>query len=299
MSEDTIGQITPGSTLASAREVSNLTQRDIADALNLSIAVVEAIETGDQDRLPSGVFTKGYIRAYAKLLDLDPEPLVGGLSAEELVNRQPQVRAKTRVAPIQLPLSAFVGAVLCLVLLLVWAAWPSSDEVAAPTDAAVNVLAGTVEKLLAPGIEAGPSEPVAAVQDADEVIAAEGTLATLTVQASDVTDAVADRIGVTETQDQTAIGEPDSEGFRALTAAGDQRLELEFLEECWVEIKDAEGGTLFADLGRPGRAFKFQGQGPFHVLLGYAPGALVSFNEKSIALAPHTRNNVASVVLGQ
>ncbi len=294
MSEDTIGQITPGSTLASARKVSNLTQREIADALNLSIAVVEAIESGDQDRLPSGVFTKGYIRAYAKLLDLDPEPLVGAFSGEELVNRKPQVPAKTRVAPIQLPLSAFVGAALCLVLLLVWAAWPSGDEVSAPTDAAVNVLAGDVEQLLAPAIEAGPSEPVAAMQDADE-----GNLAILEVQASDVTDAVADRIGATETQDQTASGETDSEGFRALTAVGDQRLELDFLEECWVEIKDADGDTLFADLGRPGRAFKFQGQGPFHVLLGYAPGARVSFNEKSIALAPHTRNNVASVVLGQ
>ena len=71
MSEDTLGQVTPGTTLASARETSNFTQRDVADALNLSMAIVQAIETGDQEKLPGRVFTKGYIRAYAKFLNLE------------------------------------------------------------------------------------------------------------------------------------------------------------------------------------------------------------------------------------
>jgi len=41
------------------------------------------------------------------------------------------------------------------------------------------------------------------------------------------------------------------------------------------------------------------GQAPFRVLLGYAPGVQMSFNGETVVLAPHTRNNVATLVLGQ
>ncbi|NKB97449.1 MAG: DUF4115 domain-containing protein [Pseudomonadales bacterium] len=309
MSEDTLGQITPGSTLASAREVGNLTQRDVADALNLSMAVVQAIETGDKDKLPANVFTKGYIRAYAKLLDLDPEPLVAGLAGDDLVNRQSQTRSKPRVAPIQLPPAAFGAAAVCLIVLLVWAVWPSGDTSkeqadgvvdGAPTDfdedaASQNVAFGSTEQ--------NPATPSAGAETAEETrVDGDETSNGVTEVGADSLDvgntAAGNVATVVMTSDDDG-SESDINGFRTLTAAGDQRLELDFLEECWVEIKDAEGGTLFADLGRPGRTFKFQGEGPFHVLLGYAPGALVSFNEEPVALSPHTRNNVASVVLGQ
>ncbi|NOX52804.1 MAG: DUF4115 domain-containing protein [Gammaproteobacteria bacterium] len=48
-----------------------------------------------------------------------------------------------------------------------------------------------------------------------------------------------------------------------------------------------------------GQSVEFIGQGPFRVLLGYAPGAILQFNYETVALTPHTRNNVAKLVLGQ
>jgi cytoskeleton protein RodZ len=66
-----------------------------------------------------------------------------------------------------------------------------------------------------------------------------------------------------------------------------------------VEIKDTAGAVLFGDLGRAGGQIELVGAGPFRVLLGYAPGVLLEYNSEPVALAPHTRNNVASLVLGQ
>ena len=79
MSEDTLSQATPWSVLAQARAATGLSTRDVAETLNLSISVVQAIESGDESNMPAQVYVKGYVRAYAKLVNLDPEPLVAGV----------------------------------------------------------------------------------------------------------------------------------------------------------------------------------------------------------------------------
>jgi cytoskeleton protein RodZ len=86
---------------------------------------------------------------------------------------------------------------------------------------------------------------------------------------------------------------------KRLTPTGDDRLTIEFSEECWVEIKDPSGVALFGDLGQAGERIELVGAAPFRVLLGYAPGVRLTYNAEPVALTPHTRNNVASLVLGQ
>jgi cytoskeleton protein RodZ len=65
----------PGARLRQTRQVKKLSVDYVASSLHLSRSVVEAIERDDYDRLPSAVFVAGYVRSYARLLGLDPEPL--------------------------------------------------------------------------------------------------------------------------------------------------------------------------------------------------------------------------------
>ena len=88
-------------------------------------------------------------------------------------------------------------------------------------------------------------------------------------------------------------------GMRRLTPEGSEQLSLSFSEDCWVEIRAKDNSMLYANLGKAERQWQFQGQGPFQLLIGYAPGVLVEYNGEPISLAPHTRNNVARLVLGQ
>ena len=84
-----------------------------------------------------------------------------------------------------------------------------------------------------------------------------------------------------------------------LTLKGNDRIVLSFTADCWFEIKNVDGEMLHADLGRSEQVREYFGQGPFSIKLGFAQGATVEFNGASVALAPHTRNNVAKLVLGQ
>jgi cytoskeleton protein RodZ len=66
----------PGATLAAQREAMGLSIEHIADQLKLAPRQVVAIEQGDFASLPNMAVTRGFIRAYAKVVRLDPAPLV-------------------------------------------------------------------------------------------------------------------------------------------------------------------------------------------------------------------------------
>ena len=99
----------------------------------------------------------------------------------------------------------------------------------------------------------------------------------------------------------TEAAEPaaDDGGARRITASGQDRLAFTFSDDCWVEVRDTAGRTLYSDLNRADSALTLVGQGPFRILLGYAPGVQLRFNGEAVPLAPHTRDNVATLVLGQ
>jgi len=67
-----------GEELRREREIRGISLKEIADATKISKRFLEAIERNDHKTLPAPVFTRGFVREYARYL---------GLSADEMVNR--------------------------------------------------------------------------------------------------------------------------------------------------------------------------------------------------------------------
>ena len=85
----------------------------------------------------------------------------------------------------------------------------------------------------------------------------------------------------------------DGGEFDLLGEGGDDELEVQFNDDCWFEISDAQQNLLTADLGRSGDSRLYRGTAPFRIKLGYAPGVTIRFNGRNVELAPYTRNNIA------
>lgn len=66
----------PGAQLAVVRIAKGYAVEDIASRLNLRIRVIELLEADDYSKMPNPVFVKGYLRAYAKLMEVDPGALL-------------------------------------------------------------------------------------------------------------------------------------------------------------------------------------------------------------------------------
>ncbi len=71
----------PGSVLREAREAAGLSEQDVADSLNLLVSHVEAIEANQFRQMNADIFVRGYVRSYARFLNLDAEPLLEATEA--------------------------------------------------------------------------------------------------------------------------------------------------------------------------------------------------------------------------
>jgi cytoskeleton protein RodZ len=65
-----------GAHLRRAREARGVTLRRIADVTRISVRALEAVERNDFSRLPGGIFTRAFVRAYAIEAGLDPDATV-------------------------------------------------------------------------------------------------------------------------------------------------------------------------------------------------------------------------------
>ena len=75
--------------LRGAREDAGLSLRELAARTKIKVSTLEAMERGEFDRLPRGVFMRGFLRACARELSLDPETVVASYSLETIARPAP------------------------------------------------------------------------------------------------------------------------------------------------------------------------------------------------------------------
>ena len=71
-----------GNTLREERERQNLSVEDIEQGTSIRALYIEAIENGEYDKLPGEVYTRGFIKNYAKFLGLDGDEFSKQFTAE-------------------------------------------------------------------------------------------------------------------------------------------------------------------------------------------------------------------------
>ncbi|MBC8317977.1 MAG: helix-turn-helix domain-containing protein [Desulfobulbaceae bacterium] len=65
-----------GSILRKEREKQNISLEEVAESTCIHIATLRAIETGDRDRMPAEVFSRGFVKLYAEYLGLDSQDII-------------------------------------------------------------------------------------------------------------------------------------------------------------------------------------------------------------------------------
>ena len=65
-----------GEDIRRERELRRITLREVAESTKITLRYLEALEKNDFDQLPGGVFNRGFVRAYAEFIGVDPESMV-------------------------------------------------------------------------------------------------------------------------------------------------------------------------------------------------------------------------------
>ncbi len=74
-----------GQQLRRKREARSLTLEEVSRATHMRAHYLQAMESGDFEAIPSLAQARGFLRAYADFLDLNPAPLLGALDGSPMV----------------------------------------------------------------------------------------------------------------------------------------------------------------------------------------------------------------------
>lgn len=303
--------------LRSGREKMGLSQKEVAERLYLTERFIRHIDEGALDKIAKPAFIKGYLRSYARLVNVSGDEVVEKYqqsldAAEEAI----QLRSVTEdslgssnfTGPvIQTGLAGLAG--LLLFIGFIW--WLVADDVE-ETPPSVQTVPAVEE-----AARRMPSAPLLEEQVVVERPAADADVAPLT---GDTVVNQPEEQGLPKQvrqqgQEEAAQQEPpvamprpaanepavQGEGVtidRAATprgasqvtvnADGDDRIEMTFTDECWVEITDASGMSIYGDLNREGDLLVVNGVAPFQVLLGRAASVSMRFNGEAVELGAYT-----------
>lgn len=79
-----------GKQLGRIRERKGFTKEYVAGKLHLRVRIIELLEADDYQQMPEPVFIMGYLRAYAKLLGVSPEPYIQMFSNQYSLEKKPE-----------------------------------------------------------------------------------------------------------------------------------------------------------------------------------------------------------------
>jgi len=72
-----------GEELKRERELRGIGLREVAEATKVNIRYLEAMERDDFEDLPGGVFNRGFVRAFAQFIGVDPDAMVNAYLMQE------------------------------------------------------------------------------------------------------------------------------------------------------------------------------------------------------------------------
>ncbi|MGI9344284.1 MAG: RodZ domain-containing protein [Gammaproteobacteria bacterium] len=279
-----------GDRLRSARKARAMSLERISEALNLDESVVLALEDERFEELGAPVFVRGHLKAYAKLVGLAEDVVLDsyGRDATEVLTiraSEKPVRRSVTVNPVIWGFSSLV--VLLGLILTIYVmqddepaglSKPLPVSSAAPAEASADpAAAASVDVSIAEDpARVAPRQPVAAPVAPAPVIAAPVARQAEpeeppAVVANDVPEPVT---AEPAPEPVVVTDEPASRPSAELV-----RLNLNFREESWVEISDANQRLLFG-LQRKGRKRELAGEPPFRLLIGNASGVDVTVNDE-------------------
>ncbi len=259
-----------GRVLAAARAELNLSLADVSQQVKYGVKQIAAIEADDYAKLPGATIVRGMIRSYAKLVQVDPGPLLANLDQRDIPpavavdlhtdEQEPFIEGGGKSNRIYVFLSVATLVAVAVVTYEWYVNPPAIGEVITITPKVVKN-----EAVQAPFSPAGAVEQPGGIQ----------------------TPAV-------ESQGQ-ATATPAAAVKRSVS--GLKHMQLEFEQPSWVEIKQANGKILLSQLNPAGTSQSIEGVPPFELVIGNAANVRLKYNDAPADLRPSFKVAVARLTL--
>ena len=256
-----------GGELARAREARGLALADVAQSLKFAPRQLEALEQERFDQLPGGTFARGMVRSYARLLKLDPEPLLSRMGERPDASNTERMAERYR-EPVPFSDSArrstliYLGVSLVVLAAAGVFAYQWMRERTAPK-----------KPVAAPVVRTPPkAAPRPVVESAPVPVVEKAVL-------------------------EKKVEPPKKPEALPKPASGVHRLVLRIEREAWIEVRDGAERLLISSLNAAGTERVVQGRPPFSLVIGNAQHVRVIYDDRPVDLLPYVKVEVARLTL--
>lgn len=234
-----------GEELRRERIIRDISLEEISQATKISVRLLRALEDSDVKLLPAPTFTRGFIRAYARHLGIDPEEKVNAYLAD-LAGGSPEAPTAKKA----LPRSRF---------------WRGRRSTAGTIVGVVIAVLAFLGMIAGPGRRVKPSH--------QQLIAPPKTSPVLLKNVS------------VSNEPTPAAREEQAPAASAASAppatSGAILLVLEFDQDSWTRL-EADGKTVLNGLVRRGTTRRFEARNGFRISLGNAGGVRISVDGRAL-----------------
>ena len=289
-----------GKTLREARERNGLSVADVANQIKFAPRQIEALEADDFQHLPEMAFVRGFVRCYAKILNLDEQPLLTALpqtnaSPMPLMPVSVDVPFPVASSPQRQNLIWLGAALLLAVLVVVFAVWhyttplvkPEVAKVETPVALPSEIQIIPASSVLETGVIASSVAPAAR----PALVAAQSLVAQSSVSAAKPLPFKPRDASLAVGGKPEALTQPTKPAAQPGTSPQTAILRLTFDAESWAEIKDKDDKILSSQINLPGSELSLNGHAPFSLAIGHATSVRLYYRGKQVDLTPHIRSS--------
>ena len=260
-----------GQLLSEARKKKRLRYKRLSSELNIPEKYLQALEEEDYEVMPGGdPYIKGYLRAYAKKLELDPdfiiEKYLQNLKSDKNTPNKQTIKLESKL----LPFKKYILPIVFLLFFSFFIYFSSCSQ----NDQLQNAPENFYDK------------------GSDEV----KTTSRAKIKVDNDTDILE------ENKEKILFNKTITKPVEILATEApivlEDLLQFYFPEECWVEVYN-ESERLVFKLAKAGSSLEINSKGPFKIKIGNANYATLRFNGVVIDLleSSNRENNVSWVVL--
>ncbi|WP_431225384.1 cytoskeleton protein RodZ [Serratia sp. L9] len=306
-SQDKTVSMTTGQRLRQAREQLGLSQQAVAERLCLKMSTVRDIENDSIAADLASTFVRGYIRSYAKLVHLPEDELLPMLA------KQAPIKA-AKVAPMQSFslgkrrkkrdgwLMSFTWLIVFVVVGLTGAWWwqnhkVQQEEIATMADQSSAQLSQHNEGQSIPLTDGNVDNGASAVVDNSTAPAAltAPPQAAVDQQAAQQPAVVApSQATIPDATPATPVVQgqlPTGAADVSAAAADPNALVMDFSGDCWLQVIDSTGKSLFSGIQKSGSRLNLAGTPPFKLTIGAPAAVQIQFQGKPVDLSRFVKSN--------
>ncbi|MFQ2264513.1 cytoskeleton protein RodZ [Aeromonas hydrophila] len=302
--QDDSQAVGPGQLLRNAREQLGWTREQVASRIHLRLTLIAAIESDTYDKHTSHTFIRGYLRTYAKLVGIPEETILAaydklGLTPPDNIDMQSfSRRSRQQANDSRLKVVTWLVILVLIALSVAWW-WQSTarrsagDEALAATE--MGATSNTPSATVPPAVDVAdpvvaPATSAAAATSVDPVASAAATTRPVDASSAVATTAVATSAATaTQPAADTAASEP----------AKVPQLKMSFTADCWLDVKDAKGKTLFSGLKKANDELVLEGPEPLKFIIGAPMAVNIEYQGKSIDMSRYNNGRTARLSLPQ